>query len=113
MAGASGVVRLGRHLAPTAALWLALTGESIGAKEALRQNLINEIVTPERLLARAREIAAIIADYPPIAVRVEMEAYYRAQDMTREQAAAFTGHLYRLQRAAMDPAPPLGKPSPG
>jgi hypothetical protein len=27
--------------------------------------------------------------------------------MTREQAAAFTGHLYRLQRAAMDPTPPL------
>jgi enoyl-CoA hydratase/carnithine racemase len=111
MAGASGVVRLGRHLPPTAALWLCLTGESFGAEEALRQNLINEIVGPERLLTRAREIAAIIAGHPPIAVRVEMEAYYRTQDMTREQAAAFTGHLYRLQRAAMEQTPPLAEPS--
>jgi enoyl-CoA hydratase/carnithine racemase len=112
MAGASGVVRLGRHLPPAAALWLSLTGESFSAEEALRQNLINEIVGPERLLTRAREIAAIIAGHPPIAVRVEMEAFYRAQDMTREQAAAFTGHLYRLQRAAMDQTLPLAEPSP-
>jgi len=109
MAGASGVVRLGRHLAPTAALWLALTGQSFSAEEALRQSLVNEIVAPGRLLERAREIAAIIASHPPIAVRVEMEAYYRAQDMTREQAAAFTGHFYRLQRDAMDATVPLAK----
>jgi enoyl-CoA hydratase/carnithine racemase len=113
MAGASGAVRLGRHIPPIAALWLALTGQAFGAEDALRYNLVNEIVAPDRLMARAREIASLIAGHPPIAVRVEMEAHYRAQDMTREQAAAFTAHLYRLQRAAMDPTPPLSRARSG
>jgi hypothetical protein len=38
-----------------------------------------------------------------------MEAFYRSQDMTREQAAAFTAHLYRLKRGGMDPTPPLAR----
>ena len=109
MAGASGAVRLGRHIPPVAALWLALCGEPFNAEEALRNHLINEIVAPERLMARAHQIASRIAQHPPIAVRVEMEAFYRAQDMTAQQATAFTDHLYRLQRTAMDPAPPLGR----
>lgn len=110
MAGASGSLRLGRHIPPTAALWLALTGEPFDAEEALRNHLINEIVPPERLIERARAIAGKIAAHPPIAVRVEMEAFYRSQDMTSGQATAFTGHLYRLQRTAVDPTPPLSRP---
>jgi enoyl-CoA hydratase/carnithine racemase len=109
MGGASGVTRLGRQIPHLAALWLALTGEPFSADEALRNNLINEIVAPEKLVERANEIAQLIARHPPLAVRVEMEAYYRAQDMSRDQASAFSGHLYRLQRAAIDPTPPLAK----
>jgi len=112
MAGASGSLRLARQIPPTAALWLALTGEPFGAEEALRNHLINEIVSPETLMARARAVAGKIAAHPPIAVRVEMEAFYRSQDMTAGQATAFTYHLYRLQRtavAAVDPLPPLSR----
>jgi enoyl-CoA hydratase/carnithine racemase len=109
MAGASGSTRLGRQIPHVAAMWLALTGDPFDADTALRYNLINEIVEPDRLLARAHEIAGRIARHPAIAVRVEMEAYYRGMDMSRDQAAAFVGHLYRLQRAAMDPTPPLSR----
>jgi enoyl-CoA hydratase/carnithine racemase len=109
MAGASGSSRLGRQIPHVAAMWLALTGEAFDAETALRYNLINEIVAPESLLPRAREIAAKIARHPAIAVRVEMEAYYRGIDMGRDEAGAFVGHLYRLQRAAMDPTPPLAR----
>ena len=115
MAGASGSLRLGRHIPPTAALWLALTGEPFNAEEALRNHLVNEIVPAETLIARARAIAAKIASHPPIAVRVEMEAFYRSQDMSAGQATAFTSHLYRLQRtavAALDPASPLSHKKP-
>jgi len=110
MAGASGSTRLGRQIPQVAALWLALTGEPFDAEAALRNHLINEIVETNRLIERARQIATRIASHPPVAVRVEMEAHYRAQDMTREQAAAFTGHLYRLQRTTMDSTPPLARP---
>ena len=37
---------------------LLLTGRIIGAEEAFRMGLVNEIVAPEKLLERARELAA-------------------------------------------------------
>src|SRR6185437_14991311 len=94
MGGASGTTRLGRQIPHVAALWLALTGEPFDAETALRNHLINEIVEQPRLMERARLIASKIASHPPISVRVEMEAYYRGQDMTPAQATAFTSHLY-------------------
>ena len=39
---------------------LLLTGRIFGSDEALRMGLINEIVPPESLLARAQELAAIL-----------------------------------------------------
>jgi enoyl-CoA hydratase/carnithine racemase len=107
MAGASGSTQLGRVIPQAAALWLALTGDPFDAEAALRHGLINEIVAPDALMGRAREVASRIARHPPIAVRTEMEAFYKARDMTREQATSYVGNLYRLQRAAVDPTPPL------
>jgi hypothetical protein len=49
----------------------------------------------------ARAVAAKICRHPPAAVRVEMEASYRAQDLGRADAIAFTKHLYRLQRLGL------------
>jgi enoyl-CoA hydratase/carnithine racemase len=112
MGGASGTTRLGRQIPHVAALWLALTGEPFDAEAALRNHLINEVVSQDKLMERARKIAERIAGHPPLAVRIEMEAYYRAQDMTREQATAVSGHLYRLQRTTMDTTPPLSKTKP-
>jgi hypothetical protein len=52
-------------------------------------------------MAEARALAKRIARHPPVAVRVEMEATYRAQDLGRADAIAFTKHLYRLQRLGL------------
>jgi enoyl-CoA hydratase/carnithine racemase len=82
----------------TAAMWMLLTGEPIDAAEAERAFLVNRVVPPERLMNEARAVAAKICRHPPVAVRVEMEASYRAQDLGRAEAIAFTKHLYRLQR---------------
>jgi methylglutaconyl-CoA hydratase len=41
---------------------LLLTGRIIGAEEAARMGLINEIVSPENLMARARELAALLME---------------------------------------------------
>ena len=45
-----------------------LTGELITAQMAERFGLVNEVVEPERLCARVREIADVIASKPPLAV---------------------------------------------
>ena len=102
MAGAGGTTRLGRQIPHTAAMWMLLTGDPMGAEEALQSNLVNRVVDQDQLMPTALQVANRIARHPPAAVRVEMEAYYRSMDMTRAEALAFTKVLYRLQRLGMD-----------
>jgi methylglutaconyl-CoA hydratase len=47
---------------------LLLTGRIFDAAEALRMGLINEIVPPEKLLDRARELAAQLAENSPLSL---------------------------------------------
>lgn len=100
MGGAGGMAQLGKQIPHVAALWLTLTGEAFDAKEALRHNLVNEVVPDARVVTRAGEIARKIASHPAAAVRVEMEAYYRGRDMSRENALAMSQHMFRLQLIA-------------
>jgi methylglutaconyl-CoA hydratase len=47
---------------------LLLTGRIFDAPEALKMGLINEIVPPEKLLDRARELAAQLAENSPLSL---------------------------------------------
>jgi methylglutaconyl-CoA hydratase len=47
---------------------LLLTGRIFDAAEALKMGLINEIVSPEKLLVRARELAAQLAENSPLSL---------------------------------------------
>ncbi len=46
-----------------------LTEQKLSATEALDLGLVNEVLPPEHLMPRAREIAARIAKLPPLALR--------------------------------------------
>jgi methylglutaconyl-CoA hydratase len=48
---------------------LLLTGRIFDAEEAARLGLINEIVPGERLMARARELAALLMENSPVSLR--------------------------------------------
>ena len=48
---------------------LLLTGRLFGADEAARMGLINEIVPPETLMTRARELAALLMENSPASLR--------------------------------------------
>jgi enoyl-CoA hydratase/carnithine racemase len=101
MGGIAGTMRLTRHL-PAAAAWeLALTGEPIDAAEALRLGLLNRIVEPDALLDEARRLAGLIARHPPLAVRTEMEALRRSEELDADDAYALGMTLYRAQRLAI------------
>ena len=93
-------MRLGRYLPPTAAWELALTGEPIDAAEALRIHLLNRVVEPDELLPEARRLAGLIARHPPLAVRTEMEALRRSEELDADDAYALGMTLYRAQRLA-------------
>ncbi|MEO1194367.1 MAG: enoyl-CoA hydratase/isomerase family protein [Pseudomonadota bacterium] len=100
MGGAGGTTQLARHLPQAVAAWMLLTGEPLTAEEALKHDMINEIVAPERLLERAFEVAETIAAHPPLAVRVEMEVFKKSMDLPKQESINLAMHLYRLQRAA-------------
>ncbi len=102
MGGGGGMARLGLQLPHTVAMWHLLTGEPMSAQTALEHHFINEIVPPEQLRARALEIGGLIARHPDIAVRVEMEAYYKSFDLPRADSLRYVNNLYRLQRLGYD-----------
>ena len=95
--GYGGTQRLPRLVGQGAALKMLLTGEIIDAAEALRIGLVNEVVPPERLMPRAREIAQAIIAMAPLAVAGCMEAVRRGSDQEIQSAmeieAAIFGQL--------------------
>lgn len=72
--GYGGTQRLQRLVGQSAALKLLLTAEMIGGAEALRIGLVDEVVAPNLLMERAREIATTIVGMAPLAIAGCMEA---------------------------------------
>ncbi|MCX7864075.1 MAG: enoyl-CoA hydratase/isomerase family protein [Novosphingobium sp.] len=56
-------------LGPNRGRYFLLMGERIGAEEARRIGIVGEVVAADRLLARAREIAAELAARPTVLLR--------------------------------------------
>jgi enoyl-CoA hydratase len=69
IAGAGSTVRLKRQMPYTKAMEMILTGEPLTAAEAYHFRLVGHVVPKGHSLARARKIAARVADNGPLAVR--------------------------------------------
>jgi enoyl-CoA hydratase len=92
--GYGGTQRLPRLVGPSAALRLLLTGEMIGAAEALRIGLVDEIVPPERLMARAKELADAIIAMAPLAVAGCIEAVHRGSELGIDDAMKVEASIF-------------------
>jgi len=84
--GGPGATYLTRQVAYADAMRILLTDEAFDAQEALRINLINEVVPHDRLLSRAEEIATQIVGMPPLAVRMMKEFVIRFRDIPVTEA---------------------------
>jgi enoyl-CoA hydratase len=80
--GYGGTQRLPRLVGQGAALKMILTGGMVSAAEALRIGLVDEVVAPEKLMERGRELAGQIAAMPPLAVKASIAAVQDGADMT-------------------------------
>lgn len=69
-----GTQRLPRAIGLPRALDLLMTGREVDAQEAERIGLVNELVPPGRHLARALEIARLIAAHPQDALLADRQA---------------------------------------
>jgi E-phenylitaconyl-CoA hydratase len=89
MPGAGGTQRLPRAIPLAWANYMILTGEQMDAETALRVGLISHIVPREQLLDKAFEIAGIICERGPLAVKTAKEAIIRGQDMPLDHGLAY------------------------
>jgi enoyl-CoA hydratase/carnithine racemase len=64
-------------LGPTRGRYFLLTGQRLGAAEALRLGVVNEILPRERLMPRALELAAQFAALPVLAARYTRALFAR------------------------------------
>ncbi|MBW2148902.1 MAG: enoyl-CoA hydratase/isomerase family protein [Deltaproteobacteria bacterium] len=72
--GAGGTQRLPRVVGKAKALEMILTGEFISAEEALRLNLVNQVVEDAECLEKAKALARVIAEKGRISVVRAMNA---------------------------------------
>src|SRR5262245_57539661 len=81
---------------------MCLTGKPIKAAAAHAAGIVVEVDEPQSALARAVEIASIIATKPPLAVRLAKEAVLRAFDAPLSAALAADRQAFALLAASDD-----------
>ena len=97
-----GTQRLPRLVGKGRALQLILTGDVIGAEEAYRIGLVNEIVPAGSLIARAEAILKQISANAPQGVKFSIEAVNRGSDTSLDEGLLIEAALFALCAATKD-----------
>jgi enoyl-CoA hydratase/carnithine racemase len=100
--GGGGTQRLPRLVGKGRALQLILSGEMIGAQEAYRIGLVNEIVPAAELITRAEAILKKIASNAPIAVKLALEAANMGMDTSQGEGLLLEASYFGLCAATED-----------
>ena len=100
--GAGGTQTLPRAIGRSMAMQMLLTGDRIDAQTALRCGLVSEILEPEDLLDRGREIAARIASNAPLSVRAVKRLVTRGEHVPVETGMEMERFVWGLLRDTED-----------
>lgn len=93
---------LAHSVGPSNAAVMLMTGDPIDAETALRWGLVSELVEPSRLVARAQELAAVIATRPPIAAETAKANLRAAFNMTQDESIRYERDLQTVTFATAD-----------
>ncbi len=88
------VIPVTRSVGRKRALELLLYGELISAPKALEMGLINKVVPAADLEMETRRWAGILAQKSPIAVQIAKSAFYRAADLSYDQAFEYMNEAF-------------------
>ncbi len=91
--GWGGTPRITRLIGKSRAAEMVLTGDLIGAENALGLGIVSRVVPPEELLPAAEALLARVIRHSPIAVRVALEALHYAQYQPLEEALVLESNL--------------------
>lgn len=100
--GGGSMVRLARQVPHCKAMEILLLGERMAAEEAWRIGLVNEVVEPGRVMARAEELAARLARNGPLALRKIKEAVLRTSGLPLERAYEIENECSAVVMASQD-----------
>lgn len=96
MCGYAGTQRLPRLVGKGRALEMLLTGEMVGASEALRIGLVNRVVAKESLLAEAESLLRQMLANGPVSLRFTLEAVQAGLEMPFAEAQYLEATLFGL-----------------
>jgi len=112
-------VAVGRNLQRKHAMEMLLTGDPIGAQQAMQWGLVNKVVPADQLDAVTADLAAKLAAKPPATVAAGKRAFYQQMDMDLARAYELAGKTISASfahaegregmDAFIDKRPPPGK----
>ncbi|MDI9643538.1 MAG: enoyl-CoA hydratase-related protein [Archaeoglobaceae archaeon] len=94
--GGGGTQRLPRLVGMGMAKKLVLTGEMITAEEAYRIGLVEELVEPEKLMDRAKEIANKIIEKSAVAVKLAKKALNASMNTPLREGLRYEASLFSI-----------------
>jgi enoyl-CoA hydratase/carnithine racemase len=100
--GGGGTQRLARVMGKQRAMELVLTGRRIGAEEAHRLGIVTRLASSEGWLDAALELAAEVAERPPLAARLAKQAVLAAEETALTAGLDHERRLYELAMATED-----------
>jgi enoyl-CoA hydratase/carnithine racemase len=100
--GGGGTQRLARVVGKHKAMELVLTGRRLDAEEGRRIGVVNKVCGKREWLDRALELAAVVAERPPIAVRLAKQAVLAAEEAGLGSGLETERRLYELSMATED-----------
>jgi len=100
--GAGGTQRLTRAIGKSKAMLAVLTGEMMDAYEAEKSGLVAKVVPAETLMQETFEIAKIIANRAPVAVRLAKEAVNMAFESSLKEGLEFERRNFYLTFSSKD-----------
>ncbi len=102
------MVALSRNVPRKMAMEMLLMGEFLPAARVAEMGLVNHVVPRAEVDAASMQMARIIADKSPSAVKIGKRAFYEQTEMPLEEAYAFAGRTMAENMMARDAEAGIG-----
>ncbi|MEP2029238.1 MAG: enoyl-CoA hydratase [Paracoccaceae bacterium] len=102
------MVALSRNVPRKLAMEMLLLGEFLPAARVAEMGLVNRVVHLDELEDAAMQMARIIADKSPVAIKTGKRAFYEQLEMPLEEAYAFAGRTMAENMMAKDTEAGIG-----